>query len=406
MRQVLVAGGGLAGLRTIEALRAGGYDGRLLLVGAESALPYDRPPLSKEVLRGERSVESATMRSAEQFAALQVELLLGQPAHALDLAQRTVSVGGRRLAFDGLVIATGAQARELAQGHELDGVHVLRTADDARAVAAALTRRPRVLVVGGGFIGGEVAASAKALGLDVTMVEASSTPLTRAVGPTMGAVYAQLHRDHGTVVRLGVSVARLEGAGRVERAVLSDGTTVDVDLVVAGVGAMPSTAWLETSGLTIRDGVVCDATLATGAPGVFAVGDIARWPNPLFGLQQRCEQWTNAAEQGRHVARNLLAGPDNATPFIGANTFWSDQYGMRLQFVGVAEADEVRVVAGDPSAYRFIAYYRRGDRLVGAFAMNAVKPLITAKRLVERRASWSEAVAQTAPFAIASGEPA
>lgn len=393
LSNVVVAGAGLAGLRAAEALRGGGFEGRLTLVSAEPEPPYDRPPLSKEVLRGEQALHTLAFRAPEHFDALDVRLLLGSPATALDLHERALIVDGRRLPFDGLVIATGARARRLAQGEALEGVHVLRTATDAAAIVAELAKRPRVLVVGAGFIGGEVAASCRSLGLDVTMVEAAATPLARAIGPELGSVYADLHSVNGVRLRLGVGVERLDGVSRVERAVLTDGTTVAADLVVVGVGAAPNVEWLRGSGLTLRDGIVCDATLNAGAPAVYAAGDLARWPNPLFGEEQRCEQWTNAAEQGRLAARNLLAGEAQAAPFAGSNSFWSDQHGVRIQFAGVSRADEVRIVDGDPAEHRFLAVYRRGNRVVGALAMDCARSLMRTKILIERHTTWDAALA-------------
>jgi NADPH-dependent 2,4-dienoyl-CoA reductase/sulfur reductase-like enzyme len=401
VRTVVVVGAGLAGLRAAEALRGRGFDGRLVLAGAESELPYDRPPLSKQVLTGEWAPESAALRDAEHFERLSIELLLDSPASSLDLGARTVTVGGRPLGFDGLILATGATPRRLPGADGLAGVHVLRSLDDARAVRRALEGSPRVVVIGAGFIGGEVAASARSRGLDVTILEAQPAPLTRVLGEQMGLACAGLHRDHGVRLITGAGVRALEGDGRVERVMLADGSRLEADLVVVGIGVTPSTAWLEGSGLELRDGVVCDATLGAGAPGVFAAGDVARWPNPLFDATMRCEQWTNAVEQGRHAARNLLAGAREATPFAGSNYFWSDQYGIRIQFAGVPFAQTVQVVAGDPAEHRFLALYGHGGRLVGALAMRSPRDLMRAKLLIERRAGWDEALAE-----LASGAPA
>jgi NADPH-dependent 2,4-dienoyl-CoA reductase/sulfur reductase-like enzyme len=210
----------------------------------------------------------------------------------------------------------------------------------------------------------------------------------------MGSACAALHRDNGTRVVTGAAVAGLEGDGRVERVALTDGTRLDADLVVVGVGVRPLTDWLAGSGLSLDDGVVCDATLNAGAPGVFAAGDVARWPNPLFGLTMRCEQWTNAVEQGRHAAANLLAGPGAAAPFAGSNYFWSDQYGIRIQFAGVPSAEGVHVVAGEAAEHRFLALYRAGGRVVGALAMRSPRELMRARLLIERRASWDDALAE------------
>lgn len=401
MKTVVVVGAGLAGLRAAETLRDEGFDGRIVLAGAEFELPYDRPPLSKDVLTGESTPESATLRDAEHFDELAIELLPGSPASSLDLAARSVTVGERELDFDGLILATGAAARRLPAAAGLAGVHVLRSLDDARAISRALDASPRVVVIGAGFIGGEVAAGARSRGLDVTIVEAQAAPLTRVLGEQMGRACAALHADHGVRLITGAGVRALEGNGRVERVTLEDGSQLDADLVVVGIGVTPSTEWLADSGLELQDGVVCDATLSTGAPGVFAAGDIVRWPNPLFGVAMRCEQWTNAVEQARHAARNLLAGADAATPFAGSNYFWSDQYGIRIQFAGVPHGQTTRIVAGDPAEHRFLALYGDAGRLVGALAMRSPRDLMRAKLLIERRASWDDALAH-----LTAGAPA
>lgn len=286
---VIVVGAGLAGLRTVEALRRGGFDGAVTLVGAEQELPYDRPPLSKQVLTGDYAPEQVVFRTREHFAELDVEVLLGTPASELSAASRTLRVGDRELAFDAAVIATGASARTIPNPEGLAGVHALRTLDDARAVRAALDGSPRVVVVGAGPIGSEVASSAKARGAEVTVLEALPTPFVRAVGAEMGAVCGELHGDHGVRLTCGARVAAIEGAGRVERLRLADGRTLDADLVVVGIGVVPEVGWLAGSGLELDDGVVCDATLAASAPGVWAIGDVASWHNELFGERTRGE---------------------------------------------------------------------------------------------------------------------
>lgn len=393
---IVVVGAGLAGLRSVESLRAAGFDGRLTLVGDEAHPPYDRPPLSKEVLLGQQTPESTTLRTPEHLRSLDVELVLSRSASQLDLARRAVQVETQWLDFSGMVIATGSAARPLPEGFDIPGVHTLRTMNDARAIRAGLEGASRVVIVGGGFIGGEVAASARRLGLDVVIVEALPTPLARAVGTEMGVAYATLHRDHGTHFRLGVGVERLEGAGRVERVRLTDGSAVDADLVVVGIGAVPNVGWLAGSGLRIADGVVCDAGLCAGPQDVYVAGDAARWPNSLFDVTMRCEQWTNAAQQARHVAGALLDRAPAQTPFTGSNYFWSDQYGLRIQFAGVTSADEVRVVSGSVEAHRFVALYRRGPRLVGVLAFDCSRALMRFKVLIERRATWEAALAEAA----------
>jgi len=341
----VVVGASLAGLRAVEAARKAGHTGPITLVGAEEHLPYDRPPLSKAFLAGGPEPEVPHHKTADELAALDVDLRLGAPATGLDLEAREVVLDGERLPYDALVIATGASARHLP-GERLPGVHTLRTLDDARAVRAGLDAGARTVIVGAGFIGSEVASAAHARGLPVTVVEGAPVPLVRAVGEHAAPLCAALHDRYGTDLRCGVGVAALEGDGRVETVVLTDGTRLPADLVVVGIGATPATEWLEGSGLGLDDGVLCDATLATAAPGVYAAGDVARWTSPVTGRPVRVEHWTSAADQGALAARNALA-PDAASQCTGVPYFWSDWYGHKLQMVGEHTCDEVEVV-GEP----------------------------------------------------------
>jgi 3-phenylpropionate/trans-cinnamate dioxygenase ferredoxin reductase subunit len=392
-RSIAVVGASLAGLRAVEALRREGFDGRLALIGAEPHLPYDRPPLSKQVLAGTLETGQLSLRR-ESWDELGLDLRLGTRATGLDLAKRELALaGGERLGFDGLVIATGATPRRLPGAPTLAGVHVLRTLDDALVLRADLARGPRVAVIGAGFIGAEVAATCRARGLAVTLIEALPRPLARALPAALGEVIEGLHRDHGVDVRCGAGVARLEGRGRVEAVALSDGARVSADVVVVGIGVAPETAWLDGSGLELRDGVVCDAT-CLAAPGIVAAGDCARWPNPLFGEEMRVEHWTHAVEQGEAAARRLLAGDGEAAPFAPVPYFWSDQYDRKLQFAGRARADdELRVVQGALAERRFVAVVGRAGRLVGAFAMNRPAALIKLKKQIADRAALSDALA-------------
>ncbi|WAL67722.1 FAD-dependent oxidoreductase [Amycolatopsis cynarae] len=392
-RGLVVVGASLAGLRAVEGARRAGFDGPITLIGGEPHPPYDRPPLSKSFLDGE--VDVPYYRTGEFLTGeLGVRLLLGTPASGLDTDARSVIVGGAEIPYDGLVIATGATARRLPGAGELSGVHTLRTLDDARAVREALEAGPRTVVIGAGFIGSEVASAARKRGLDVTIVEAAPTPLTRALG-ALGGVCSNLHRVHGTDLRCGAAVEALEGNGRVDRVRLADGTVLDADLVVVGIGAEPETGWLDGSGLVVDNGVVCDESLAASVPGVYAAGDVARWFNPLFGRHMRLEHWSSAAEQGA-AAGAAAALPGAAKPYETVPYFWSDWYDTRLQFVGVPEADEVEIALGDVESNRFVALYRAGDRLAGALTVNRPRETMKFRALIARRTGWREALAFTA----------
>jgi NADPH-dependent 2,4-dienoyl-CoA reductase/sulfur reductase-like enzyme len=392
--RVVVVGASLAGLRAAEELRRLGYDGTLTLVGAEPHLPYDRPPLSKDFLAGETEVDGLALRR-QPYDDLQLDLRLGVRATALDVRARTIMTDdGEVLAYDGAVIATGAAPRRLPNTPDLAGIHVLRTLDDAAALRADLEHAPSVVVVGAGFIGAEVAATCRGRGLKVTVLEALPTPMVRGLGTALGDTLAALHRDHGVDLRTGVGVAGFEGNGRVERVRLDDGAVVDGDVVVVGVGVAPSTEWLDGSGLTLDNGVVCDRTLLA-APGVAAAGDVARWPNPAFDdTMMRLEHWTNATEQGVAAAARLLAGDAAAEPFGPIPFVWSDQYDVKIQVAGhVAGDDDVEVVDGSLEERRFVALFGRGGRLTGAVAFSRPRLLMQYRRMIAEAASFADALA-------------
>lgn len=390
---LVVVGASLAGLRAVEAARRTGFSGPVTLIGVEDRAPYDRPPLSKAFLDGSVA-DVPPFRTVDELRDdLGVELLLGNPADGLDTAAREVSVDGRPVPYDALVIATGATPRPFP-GTGLDGVHTLRTAGDASAIRTALEDGARTVVVGAGFIGSEVASAARKRGLPVTVVEALELPLTRSIGPEAGAVCAELHRAHGTDLRLGAGVAGLDGeAGRVTGVRLSDGSTLPADLVVVGTGVAPSTGWLSGSGVPLHEvdgGVLCDATLWTGVPGVYAAGDVAHVVNPLFDDEpMRLEHWTNAAEQGAAAARHAL-DPEAAVPLAPVPYFWSDWYAHRIQFVGTPRADEVHVV--DEGPVGFLALYRRDDRLVGALTVDGQRQIMKYRRKIADRGDWADAL--------------
>jgi NADPH-dependent 2,4-dienoyl-CoA reductase/sulfur reductase-like enzyme len=396
-RRLVVVGGSLAGLRAVEAARKTGFDGEIMLIGGEAHLPYDRPPLSKAFLAeaGDDGLAPVPTFRDEQTLRdeLGVDVRLNTWATALDTERKVVTAGGEEIAYDALVIATGAHPRTLPGTEGLLGVHPLRTLDDSLAIREALEAGARVVVIGAGFIGSELASTARKRGLSATIVEALPTPLVRATGHEMGAAIASLHEKHGTDLRCGVGVRAVEGEDNVERVVLEDGTVIPADLVVVGIGVVPSVGWLAGSGLEIDNGIVCDETLWTGVPGVYAAGDVASWVNPTMGERQRMENWTAAAEQGAAAARNAL-DPENAKPYGTVPYFWSDWYDVRIQFVGSPEADEVRLVDGDPAeGSRWVALYRRGDRLIGALTVNGQTEIMKYRVQIMKGGSWEDALA-------------
>ena len=390
---VTIVGASLAGYWAAETLRRDGFEGRISLIGDEHHAPYDRPPLSKKYLAGDLDDDRLALTTAERLADLQLDLRLGCSATGLDVAGRTLEVDGAGEPFDGLVIATGTRCRTLPGTAGLAGVHTLRTRDDAAAIRDALADGARrLMVVGAGFIGAEVASTAIGRGVEVTMVEALEAPFGRVLGVEMGAVMADVHRHHGVDLRTGVGVDEVLGDGRVAGVRLADGATLDVDLLLVGIGVVPNTEWLEGSGLTLDNGVVCDGT-CLAAPGVVAAGDVARWPNPRYGELMRVEHWDNAVQQGVHAARRLLQSDEEATPFAPVPWFWSDQYDRKVQLAGRPHPDdEVRVVAGSTAEHRFAAFYGRDGRFTAALGMNRPRQVMQSKGLLEAGASWDEAL--------------
>jgi NADPH-dependent 2,4-dienoyl-CoA reductase/sulfur reductase-like enzyme len=387
VKRIVIVGASAAGLTAAETLRRRGWDGHLTVIGEESRPPYDRPPLSKQILTGVWGPERATLRSWPDLARLRADLRLGQRAVALDVPGRRVRMGGGgSIGFDALVIATGVAPRRLPDS-DLAGVHVLRTLDDAIALRAALRAGPRVVVVGAGFLGTEVAAAARTMGLEVSVVEPEPVPVRRPFGDRIGALVADLHRDHGMHLRCGVPVRRLRGAsGRVTGVELGDDTTLPADVVLLALGAMPAVGWLEGSGLRLGDGVECDA-YCQAAPGIYAAGDVASWPNAHFGTRMRLEHRMNATEQAIAAAGNLLG---DATPFAPVPYFWTDQYDTRIQAYGIFPPDaEMRIVHGHTSDGRFVTAYGHHGRVVGVLGWNAPRQVRMLRRLVVDRAPWT-----------------
>lgn len=375
-------GASAAGLAAAETLRREGYDGTLTLVGDEPLPPYDRPSLSKQLLAAEWEAERLALRTPADLTALGLDLRLGVAATGLELAKRIVELAdGCQVPYDGLVVATGVRPRRLPG----EGAHVLRTLDDALTLRDRLTPGRRLVVVGAGFLGAEAAAVAWRLGAHVTLLEPAPVPLAHAVGTAVGEVLTRAHLDRGVDLRCGVTVTEVTEDG----VRLADGEVVDADEVLVAVGSLPNTEWLDGSGLTVGDGVVCDQ-YCEAAPNVYAAGDVARWYNPLFDTSMRIEHRTNAAEQGMAAARNLLAAPEARRPFAPVPYFWSDQYDMKIQAYGFLRGhDEVAVVDGDLAERRFVAVYRTGDRVGGALAVNMPPKAIR---------TWRQAIAAGAPW--------
>lgn len=378
MERIVIVGGGAAGVAAAEALRAAGYAGSLTLACGEPELPYDRPPLSKQVLLGSWEPQRARFRDAAFYDEQRIELV-HDPATALDLAGRAViGASGARRGFDGLIIATGVRPRELPAGHELAGVHVLRGLADTAALKAELAPGRRLVIVGAGFLGMEVAACARALGAEVTVADPLPQPMIRQVGPLAGAALAQLHRAEGVDVRTGVGVSHLAGDGAVTGVILDDGSVLPADCVLVAIGAVPDTGWLAGSGLPSGDGITCDEFLRA-APGVFAAGDVASWVSPRYGRRVRVEHRMNATESGTAAANNLLAEAAGAelTPFSPLPYFWSDQYKVKLQVHGeVPPEAAVTIEEGSVEEGKFVAMFRRDGAPVGVLGWNSPSKVI------------------------------
>ena len=379
--RVVIVGASLAGLRAAEALRLAGFTGSLTLIGDEPHAPYDRPPLSKTVLTGLLPVEHTTL---PQFVDIDAEWHLGVSAVALDLAGRRVHLGdGHEVEFDRMLIATGTRARQWPNADEaaLDGVFTVRTRDDAARLRERLAAGPdRVLIIGGGFIGSEVASVCRELGMPVTLVERSGTPLDNALGATAGGAAARLQRHHGVDLRTDVTVMALEGEGRLRRVHLSDGDMLDVDVAVVALGAVRNTEWLRGAGLAAdHRGVVCDASCRVfSSEGVvlddiFVAGDVARWPHPLFdGQLIAVEHWDNAVKQAAVAAHNMVRPPAERSAHKALPAFWSNQFGLNIKSVGLPSiADELVVTQGSVTELRFVAVYGSAGRTVAAVSVNA-----------------------------------
>ncbi|MEU6735973.1 NAD(P)/FAD-dependent oxidoreductase [Streptomyces physcomitrii] len=380
MKSVAIVGASLAGLSAARALRKQGYAGRLLIIGEEAHRPYDRPPLSKEFLAGSIDEEALSLEAEDED--LGAQWLLGTRATALDGPSRTLGLDdGSTLRADGIVLATGASARELPGARRLPGVHLLRTLDDARALRRDLRGGGRLVVVGGGFVGAEVASTARGLGMDVTLVQSGPAPLAGVLGTAMGRAVSLLHVDHGVRMLCGTGVQGLTGTDRVSGVVLADGRTVPADIVVLGIGSRPCTDWLHGSSVALGDGVVCTAAGATSVPGVVAVGDCASWYDPLLGTGRRVEHWSGARDRAPAAVATLLSGGTAGGELPRPPYFWSDQYGVRIQFTGhTGPADSVAIEEGAVDDRSFLAVYRQAGRPVGALGVNRTRSFMRWRR--------------------------
>ncbi|MFD4112833.1 NAD(P)/FAD-dependent oxidoreductase [Streptomyces niveus] len=395
---VLVVGACAAGLTTVEALRRHGYRGKVTVLGEETHPPYDRPPLSKQVLAGTWQPDRAQLRPREALSALDADFILGDPAVGLDAVTRTVrTASGRALRADALVVATGTRPRTLPGQSGLAGVHVLRTLDDALALRAGLLDATRLVVVGDGVLGAEIAATARTMGLDVTLAGPQHAPMAGQLGHGAADLLAELHTARGIRLRLGAGVRALIGsAGTVTGVSLDNGDVLPADLVVVAIGADPVTGWLRGSGLRVDNGLVCDSR-CRAADGVYAVGDVARWHHDQLGALLRLENRTNAGEQAMAVAANILGGDRAYTP---VPYFWTDQFDTKIQVHGVVPAGagaEMTVVDGDPATGRFVARYRSEGRVTGVLGWNMPKQTRLRRQDVADALAGGPAAATTAP---------
>jgi NADPH-dependent 2,4-dienoyl-CoA reductase/sulfur reductase-like enzyme len=391
MAPIVIVGASLAGLSAAKSVRAAGHDGSVVVLDPAPGLPADRPPLSKQVLAGSMEPARAHQPLANRLADLDLDLRFGVAATGLDTATRTLTLSdGSELTADGIVLAMGAAARRLP-GPRLDGVHVVRDLADCLALRADLDAGPdRVAVIGAGFIGAEVAATCREMGHEVTIIEAAPVPMARAFPGTIGNFVADLHRDHGVEVRLGVGVDSLtdDGSGRVTGVRLADGTEVSAGVVVVGIGVTLNVDWLQGSGLDLSDGVVCDET-CLAAPGITAAGDVASWFNAHYGERMRVEHWEHAIEQGEAAGLRLVGGDAEAVPFLSVPWFWSDMYDRKIQMAGrPSGGDELVVLDGSIEERRFVAAFRRGDRCTAVMAVNRPRHAIQARMKLAESLDW------------------
>ena len=379
MRCYLIVGAGLAGATAALRLRAEGFDGRVVLIGDEPHPPYSRPPLSKAVVRGEVPPERTRLRPAGFFEKREIEILSGVAVTDLDLTSRSVGLdAGSRLAYDALLLATGGRARTLPGCDDIPGVYVLRTLEDAEAIRERLGPGRSLLVVGGGFIGAELAASARMRGSEVAVLEAEPLPLSRVLPPSVARIYAQIHRERGVTLHTGVAVTRIENRGEL-RAIGSDGRAYPADAIVVAIGLVPNQELAAKAGLAVGDGILVDERCRTSAPGVYAAGDVANHPNPILGRRIRVEHWQNAQHQGAAAACNMLG---REQIFAEVPWVWSDQYELNLQVAGLPEPSDQVVMRGNVAARCFTALMLRDGALVAAIGVNRPDDVHAARRLI------------------------
>ncbi|MBB4931150.1 NADPH-dependent 2,4-dienoyl-CoA reductase/sulfur reductase-like enzyme [Lipingzhangella halophila] len=394
MRRIAIVGGSLAGVHAAEALRQQGFEGDVTLISAENELPYDRPPLSKEALLSGVAMEKLSLRAPEWYADNAITTRLGNAAVQLDTERRTVLLDdGTAVDYDGLVIATGARARRLPSTRNAPPVQVLRSIEDSLRLRERLRPGQHLVLIGAGFIGLEIAATARQMDLDVTVVEVGRAPLSRALGDEVGDWFRALHARHGVEIVCTCTVETIERRGDGAVLTLSNGRVLNADVVVAGVGASPVTEWLDGSGVQTANGVVCHSDLSTSVPGVVAAGDVARWYNPLFDEEIRVEHWTNAVEQGRRAAHTLLG---NGEAFGAVPYFWTDQYEARMRFVGRASA-ATEVAVKELNDDRLVALYGRDGLVRGAVCVNVPRELARYRTAIRDQVLWDDiAQAQSA----------
>ena len=385
----VIAGGGLAGAKAAETLREEGFSGRVVMVGSEAERPYERPPLSKDYLRGEAEAKPYVHDEAF-YAEHDIELVTSMTVERVDpAASEVVLAGGETLGFDRLLLATGARPRRIAlPGAELDGVLTLRTIEDSEAIRARVESGGRLVTIGAGWIGCEVAASARQRGCDVTILDMAQLPLERVLGAELGAIYRDIHADHGVRFIGGAAIEAIEGNGSVTAVRLAGGRRIEADFVVIGIGVEPRTELAEAAGIATGNGILVDEQLQTSAPGVFAAGDVANAGHPFYGARIRVEHWANALNQGPAAARNMLG---RAEPYDRIPYFYSDQYDVGMEYAGYATAWDEVVFRGDPERREFVAFWLQDKRVLAGMNVNVwdvnehIQELVRASRPVDVR---------------------